>query len=151
MIHCVGRSKTGTDRAIGNEKPDIISQKGITARAQTHKIFLNKGTADIITQGYIDQEKQNPYPSFYFKIKGNKYYQEKVQRNPNGWLADKGKENIKKRIMPLAIHFCKQVIIKLFYRIGEKGSIFYLYENHYCKNNHCPKTVVKYLHLLHSL
>jgi len=74
----MGGSKTGTNRAISHKKADIFYQKRITAGTQTDKIFFDKGTAYIITQSNIDQEKQNPDPSFYFKIKGNKYYQEKI-------------------------------------------------------------------------
>lgn len=49
--------------------------------------------------------------------------------------------------MPLAVHFIKQIIVYLFYSFGEKRCILYFHQIHYCKNNYCTKTLVKYLNL----
>jgi hypothetical protein len=66
------------------------------AGAQALEIFFNKSAAYKITEHYIQQKKQHPYPSFYFEIERYENHQEKIQGNPNGWLADKWKKNIKK-------------------------------------------------------
>ena len=119
----------------------------IMTRTQADKIFFNEPAAYRITQCYVQQKKQDPYPTLGFKIQRYKKYQEKIQRNPYGRFPDEREKNVEKRIMPLAVHFCKQLVIQLFYYLRQKRCILYFHQIHYCKNNYCLKTVVKYLHL----
>jgi hypothetical protein len=63
---------------------------------QADKIFFNEPAANVIAQCYVEEKKQNPYPTPGFKIECYKYHQEKIKRNPYCRLANEREKNIKK-------------------------------------------------------
>jgi len=97
MIAGMGGCEAGAHRAVMDQDVNVIGQFRIMTGSQPEDKAFYQIAADLVPDGYCQDEHQHPPPTFPAEIKSNEYQKEEVNGHPEFHFPQEWEDKVRNR------------------------------------------------------